>query len=482
MAGTLNVVADALCRAPWDRVSDEEEAVDLEDFTSRPPSFRVATMRVVDDEDMRKAKFAACHNSTQGHHGVHRTISELEALGIKWARMSRDVARWIAECPECQKIRAAQPILDAMLSPIGAFSIFEELSVDFIGPMPTDELQNSYIFNAVCSTSRYCELFAVEAATAIVAAHCLLAIVARYGCFKVIRSDRGSHFVNEVIEEFLRLFEIQSILTLAQRPQANGIAERNGGEVIRHLKALVMSKGLRPLWSVMLPLVMMIINRSYKPSIGAVHHRLLHWAQTDLDKGVFAPFKETTEAPVMNSPYVRALESAYEKLLDATSEYILEEQDKFRAQFEGKEPTEFKVGSLVLVSYLVRPPTKLHCRWGGPYEVVSRERNNVIVQDLTSDARHEYDVSRLRLFLVADGVDAPTLAAADLGEAEVLKILRHEGTAKDRKSMRFEVEWSDVDVTWEPWDAVRRLAHLDEYVIAHPEHKLKALLTRPKVL
>lgn len=84
-----------------------------------------------------------------------------------------------------------------------------------------------YILNPVCSTTCYCELFAVEAATAIIAAHCLLAAVARYGCFKTIRSDRGSHFVNEVIAELLRLFEIQSVLTLAQRPQANDISERN---------------------------------------------------------------------------------------------------------------------------------------------------------------------------------------------------------------------------------------------------------------
>jgi hypothetical protein len=354
------------------------------------------------------------------------------------------------------------------------------LSVDFVGPLPTDEVQNSYIFNAVCSTTRYCELFAVEAATAIIAAHCLLSIVSRYGCFKSIRSDRGSHFVNEVIEEFLRLFEIQAVLTLAQRPQANGLVERNGGEVMRHLRALVLSKGLRALWSVMLPLVMRIINRSYKPSIGAVPHRLLHWAPTDLDRGMFAPFREVSEAPVMNSSYVRSLESAYEKLLDATSEFILEEQDKVRAQYEGKEPTEFEVGSLVLVSYLVRPPTKLHCRWGGPFEVMSRVKNNVIVRDLTSDARHEYDVSRLRVFLVAEGVDVSALAAADLGEAEVLAILRHEGNVKARKSMRFEVQWSDGDVTWESWDVVRRLAHLDEYVLAHPEHKLNALVVRAK--
>ena len=76
--------------------------------------------------------------------------------------------------------------------------------------------------------------------------------MSRYGCFKSIRSDRGSHFVNEIIEEFLRLFEIQAVLPLAQRPQANALAERNGGEVMRHLRALVLGKKLRDLWSVIL--------------------------------------------------------------------------------------------------------------------------------------------------------------------------------------------------------------------------------------
>lgn len=64
--------------------------------------------------------------------------------------------------------------------------------MDFIGSLPTDYVGNSYILNAVCSTTRYCELFAVEATTAIVAALYLLAIVAVYRRFKAVRSDRGS--------------------------------------------------------------------------------------------------------------------------------------------------------------------------------------------------------------------------------------------------------------------------------------------------
>jgi hypothetical protein len=293
-----------------------------------------------------------------------------------------------------------------------------------------------------------------------------------------MRSDRGSHFVNEIIEEFLRLFEIQSVLTLAQRPQANALAERNGGEVMRHLRALVMDKVLRALWSVLLPLMMRVINRSFKPSVGCTPHRLIHWAPTDLDRGIFAPFRESTEIPPLNSEYVRALESHYEHLLDATSAHILQEQERVLGRSAGIVPTEFEVGSYVLISYLVRPPSKLHCRWDGPYEVMSRHNNTVIVRDLTNDARHEYDVSRLRHFVVSPGLDVEALAAADMGEVSVAGVLEHRGNVRKRAELEFLVQWSDGEETWEPWENVKKLAEVDEYIRAHPAAKLNSLLPR----
>ena len=257
----------SLSRAPQARL-DGAEALRLSDFTSSQHLVHLGVMRVVDDELERRAVFDSCHNSTQGHHGIQCTVNEIRALEYDWPRMTRDVTRWIDECATCQKIRSRVPVIAAVPAPIGSFCIFEELSNDFIGPLPKDEVGNSYIFNAVCSTTRYCELFAVDAATAVVAAHCILSVVARYGCFRRIRSDRGTHFVNELIEEFLRLFQIQSVLTLAQRPRANALVERNGGEVMRHLRAIVLDKVLRGLWSVLLPLMMRVINRSFKPSVG----------------------------------------------------------------------------------------------------------------------------------------------------------------------------------------------------------------------
>ena len=82
-------------------------------------------------------------------------------------------------------------------------TLFEEVSIDYIGPLPKDQVDNSYIMICVCCFSGYVEAFSVEAATAVIAAHCLINVIARYTAPARIRSDRGSHFINDMISECL---------------------------------------------------------------------------------------------------------------------------------------------------------------------------------------------------------------------------------------------------------------------------------------
>ena len=107
---------------------------------------------------------------------------------------------------------------------------------------------------------------------------------------------------------------------------------------------------------------------------------------------------------------------------------------------------------------------------------MSRERNNAIIRDLTSDATREVDVSRLRQFLIGKGVDPKAIAAADLGEVEFGQVMDHRGGARKRSELKFLVKWSDQEETWEPWENVKKLEKNDEYTRAHPEAKLNSLL------
>jgi hypothetical protein len=83
--GATQFVADALSRAPMGRrVEEESEAIRLSDFSdSAPPSpqtLLLGALSVEIEEPERRLAFLACHNGTQGHHGVLRTVGELRRL------------------------------------------------------------------------------------------------------------------------------------------------------------------------------------------------------------------------------------------------------------------------------------------------------------------------------------------------------------------------------------------------------------------
>jgi len=226
----------------------------------------------------------------------------------------------------------------------------------------------------------------------------------------------------------------------------------------------------------MLALAQRIINKTWKQSVQASPHQLLHWAPTDLDRGILTPHGEAQEIPPLSTEFVSELQRGYERLLDETSEHVAREQEKLREEFIGIVPTSFEVGTLVLMSYLVRPPSKLAARWAGPFRIIAREANSATLEDLTGGPKKTVDVSRLKPFLLAPGVDPQAVAAADLGEAQVEAVLAHRGSARKRSTLEFQIQWSDGDVTWEPWESVRRLAAVDEYIRVFPGPSLRGLL------
>ena len=60
----------------------------------------------------------------------------------------------------------------------------------------------------------------------------------RFGASYQLRSDNGSHFIADLIREFLLLIGVKHCLTLAYSKEENAIVERYNKEINRHLRAL----------------------------------------------------------------------------------------------------------------------------------------------------------------------------------------------------------------------------------------------------
>src|SRR6266540_1703932 len=105
--------------------------------------------------------------------------------------------------------------------------IFERWGIDIVGPLPQTDDGYRYIVVAMDYFSRWPEARPLTHANARqVAKFIYEEIICRFGASRVLQSDRGTHFVNEIIQELTNKFQIHHSLSSPYHPQSNRLVER----------------------------------------------------------------------------------------------------------------------------------------------------------------------------------------------------------------------------------------------------------------
>jgi transposase InsO family protein len=131
-----------------------------------------------------------------------------------------------------------------------------------------DEAGNKYVLVVIDTFTRYLELYACSAIDGKTVVLALLQHVGRYGVPTCIQSDRGPEFVNELIEEFVKVIGTEHVKTVRYSKEENAVVERCNREVLRHVRGLVYQIGNGNAWSRYLPLVQRILVSEVHDSIG----------------------------------------------------------------------------------------------------------------------------------------------------------------------------------------------------------------------
>ena len=110
---------------------------------------------------------------------------------------------------------------------------FEKWGIDFIGPInPVTARKRRYIILATDYATRWVEARATVKNDAAAAATCLFEeIMMRFGPPLELVSDRGKHFLNDVIINITERYLIKHRKTTPYNPKANGLTERANGIV-----------------------------------------------------------------------------------------------------------------------------------------------------------------------------------------------------------------------------------------------------------
>ena len=139
--------------------------------------------------------------------------------------MTSDIKKYVKSCYECQ--RQGGPKENNRKWTIVPIDIFERWGINIVGPLPQTEDGYRYIVIAIDYFSRWSEARPLIYANARqVAKFIYEEIICRFGASRVLQSDRGTHFVNEVIQELTDKFQIRHSLSSPYYSQSNRLVKR----------------------------------------------------------------------------------------------------------------------------------------------------------------------------------------------------------------------------------------------------------------
>ena len=161
---------------------------------------------------------------SEAHLGVDTVIGKIKER-YYWPQMGEDVKNYIRSCDICQW-REPQQRREELI-PIKVKGPFHRIGIDIKGPLLITLKGNRYIVVAMDYFSKWPEARAIPNCKAETVAKFIYEdIITRHGVPQELLSDRGTSFINKVIEELCENYQMKHRLTSPYRPQTNGMIER----------------------------------------------------------------------------------------------------------------------------------------------------------------------------------------------------------------------------------------------------------------
>ena len=105
-------------------------------------------------------------------------------------------------------------------------------------------------------------------------------IISRFGCLKILVSDRGTHFLNSLIKEMNGRFQIDHKQTILYHPQTNGQMERVKGTLVSILRKIVIDS--KRGWDVKLIAALWVYRTIFKVITHAIPFSLVFGIEATL--------------------------------------------------------------------------------------------------------------------------------------------------------------------------------------------------------
>lgn len=356
---------------------------------------------VPNSREIRSRIIHEVHSAPSGGHlGVEKTCARLGRY-FYWPGQRQEVPQYIESCVSCNSNKSSNQAAAGLLQPLELpTKRWEQISMDFIGPLPvTDKRSNDMILVVVDKSSKMVHLLPCKTTISAAQCACLIfrEIVRHHGIPSAIISDRDPRFTSQFWQELWRLCGSRLKMSSAYHPQTDGQTERTNRTVEEILRAFVSTTATD--WNDHLTGVEIAINSSKQSSTG------------------FSPYYLNYGQEV-NLPLDVALQSAKESLVPAAADIIQQlhndlhtatvnmqksrDRQKLQADRHRRE-VKYSVGDRVMLNNndWLRVGRKLLPKYWGPFRVIEVLSDVSVKLELPralSRVHNTFHVSKLKSF------------------------------------------------------------------------------------
>ena len=432
---------------------------------------------VPDTAGLRRQVMGEAHSARYSiHPGSTKMYHDLRCL-YWWDGMKKDIAEFVAQCPNCQQVKIEHQKPGGLLQEIEIPTWkWEMINMDFITGLPrtqrkydsiwviVDRLTKSAHFLPVRTTysaEDYARLYVRE-------------IVRLHGVPTSIISDRGAQFTANFWRSFQKGLGTQVNLSTTFHPQTDGQAERTIQTLEDMLRACIID--FKGSWDDHLPLIEFAYNNSYHSSIQMAPYEALYGRKCRSPIGWFDVGETKLIGPDVIQQAVDKVKLIQERLLAAQS------RQKSYADNRRRD-LEFQIGDWVFLK--VSPMRgvmrfgrkgKLSPRYIGPYQIVRRIGKVAYELDLPSDLEAVHPVFHVSMLRKCIGDPSRVFPVDDIQVTEELSYEEKPVAILDRQVRRLRTkDVASVKVLWQnnnreemTWEAEDEMKNKYPYLFPVP--------------
>ena len=260
LPGKLNIVPDTLSRFPCDT-----HTVLLTNINETPPT-------PLQTDEPQSPPFNLEELHSYGHFQSEKMVRWLTERNFSWPNMEQDCQRVARACIACQQCNEA-PLIFNPLHSIDAFRPFDHVQIDLVTDLPSNTLMYHHVLVVTDVASKFTLLRPLKAKSATAVAQSLFEIICTHGPMKIIQSDQGREFDNNLIKHLNSIFHVEQRLASAYSPRTNGLVERTNRtwtNILRKLCAFCQHR-----WPEFLPITQFFLNTRISKPTGSCGERVV---------------------------------------------------------------------------------------------------------------------------------------------------------------------------------------------------------------